>query len=831
MTIVTWDTVNKGTGVTLSNGNLTAVIPNSNNAVRASTGKTSGKWYWEISFSALSNAHLGIVNSLYNLSAYAVTGANARVYYNGNGLKYPEGASYGAPYAGSDIIGVSLNVDDGTLEFYKNGVSQGVSHTNIKTMGEVYPFVTSGSSTVGNTNTANFGATQFAYPIPEGFRSYDNSQPVLSKILISLDDNEYIKWNDGSVNAVPIMTSNVSVGGTSRASSFHSSLYEPWKAFNGDVTTIYDGWQTAVGSQVGWLEYEFSSPQKIAKYSITSPDKTISDRAPKSWTFEGSNDNFFTFEILDAQVNQMAWDSYEKRDFSINNTSDYKSYRLNVTLNNGGVYTFVQEFQMFEAFTIKTVSTAFPTEQEFIDSGMEKSVLQFIPETAWREFEGMQISILEYTDNLNQTESVIETETEPYSIYDEFGDTMEVLYYTDDPTKSSASLDITANYSPLDELNGDFEVVTWTDELDASRTLKLTGLPKPQFITLVDPITILGDFSGILPVELLSQAEKGTVRYLISSDNKHWKTWNGITFTSVDTSSMSNIMSDGLSLEKINAISPIQWSSWSGNKLYIGIYLDEDIRDESKSQIDKISYSQLVAKNTTKVSDAKLYILNTKSTIDVEFQGSTVTGLISDEDAGKVQYRIKLNNQNYFPADGSFTPLMVSPLNISTTLSNKDILIDQNNTLRIEFQDYWGSMDYWETNFIGTYSGLLFLDETGRYYSTDIGEVLQYLDFGMIIAGQTTVEQAIILKNTYGYPVNNIRIRANQVEFPEGMSAQFGTSEMTFEALDELNLDIQLLDEEEIKFYLRIASQIGTPPKPNGEFDIIITADKAEEAI
>lgn len=151
----------------------------------------------------------------------------------------------------------------------------------------------------------------------------------------------------------------------------------------------------------------------------------------------------------------------------------------------------------------QTVTSTTPTELDYLQGNTTKEVSQ-IPESAWQqlvgavelcyytddpniieaqfnietesftlldELEGKQISILEYTDNPNQTESIVETETEPFDIYDEFGDTMEVLYYTDDPNKNEAELEITANYSPIDEIEGDFEVVTWTDTLEeASET-------------------------------------------------------------------------------------------------------------------------------------------------------------------------------------------------------------------------------------------------------------------------------------------------------------------------------------------------------------------------
>lgn len=450
------------------------------------------------------------------------------------------------------------------------------------------------------------------------------------------------------------------------------------------------------------------------------------------------------------------------------------------------------------------------------------------PFTLADEFSGQVIKVIEYTDNPTQTESATTIETDPFSFYSEMGNSMDILYYTDNLAKTSAELELTANYSPIDEIVGDFEVVTWTNEVveGTVRTLIMSALPQAQFVKQLNPSNTYGSLQDIITTEVNTGGTNGVIRYLLSADGTTFKKWNGTSFTAVDISNIANVASQGMTLAEINTITPTQWNQWADATLYVGVYLDEDVREKTKAYVNSISYKSLIPKESTKISDAKLYILNTTSTINVTFAGNTITGTIDDADVGKVQYRVLLNGAPYFPADGLFTPLMASPLDVSLTLSNDDVLIDVNNTLRVEFQDYWGATDYWETNFIGTYSGLLFLNGTGQYYSTDVGEVLQYLDFGVIIAGQTTIEQAIVVRNTYGYSVTNIGIRANQTNFPIGMTAQFGTSQIAFEALNEIVLPTILLDGGELTFYLRLTTQLGVTPQAIGEFDIIITVDK-----
>lgn len=372
----------------------------------------------------------------------------------------------------------------------------------------------------------------------------------------------------------------------------------------------------------------------------------------------------------------------------------------------------------------------------------------------------------------------------------------------------------------LEELEGDIEAVTWTDSSEAGRVFNMKATPSPQFISQASPIKKQG---GVENFTVQEDAQKA--KFLLSPNKNTWRTWEINEFASADK---EEAYVRGISSNQLKGIDLSDWSKWEEDNIYVGIYLRDNMDDTEETEIFSISYDEFLSKESTQISDARLYILNTVSTIDVLFSGNTVTGAVDDEDEGKVQYRIILNGENYFPNDGSFTPLMPSPLDISMTLDNSSIKIDENNTLRIEFKDYWGSVDYWQTDFVGTYSGLLFMDETGEYFSTDIGEILQYLDFGIIIAGQTTIEQTVRLKNTYGYTVENINIRANQSQFPEGMKAQFGKSALGFESLEELDFPDELEDGEEITFYIRLTSVLGTTGEANGSFDIIVKADKVE---
>lgn len=438
-------------------------------------------------------------------------------------------------------------------------------------------------------------------------------------------------------------------------------------------------------------------------------------------------------------------------------------------------------------------------------------------------------TVVAYTETTDDI--IVSTTTEPFDIYDEFGESVEVLYYTDDEAVTSADLILEANWSPIDELEGDFEVVTWTDEAPeaANRVLEMKAVPKPQFIKLVNPKRLYGYLDDVFAADI-SQSYRDEARYFITDENNSiWYVWDASTqsFIIADISSEEAILKNGMKFTDMNKITVKQWRTWAKPYLNIGVFLKDNPRDTIISIVDNVSYEDYLPRHTNTLEKTSFYLLNTTAKIDISLVGNTLKGVLSDEDLTRVQYRVLLNGAYYYPADGSYTKLEASPQNISLSIASKHIKIDDWNTLKIEFQDSFGTTDYWQTTFIGTYSGLVFKDVYGKYYSNEIGEVLKYLDFGIIVAGQTTVEHEVILKNQYGYDVKNIHLFANTSNFPTGMKIEFSESLAPFTPYPELKLNRTLQNNEEMSFFIRLQTELGVTPDANGSFDIIVRADKA----
>jgi len=117
---------------TVSDGNLNAFFNSS--AVSGSYWSTflltSGKWYFEVLIDAVgSNANVGISNNP-DASGRGTFTAPANGYgyfYKMTGEKGINNtfSSYGATYTTNDIIGCAFDLDNNTITFYKNNVSQG----------------------------------------------------------------------------------------------------------------------------------------------------------------------------------------------------------------------------------------------------------------------------------------------------------------------------------------------------------------------------------------------------------------------------------------------------------------------------------------------------------------------------------------------------------------------------------------------------------------------------------------------------------------------------------------------------------------------------------
>lgn len=168
----TWSQTDKNSVVPVSEGQLKAGPHNTAawGLVRATKGLRRGKWFWEVTVGNAAQLMIGIANSSAALGPPGYPGFDAYGfgYYSVNGNEYSNGNSaYGNSYAAGDVIGVALDMDAGTIKFYKNGTVQN-SGTAAATglTGTYFPAIGCYDAGYG---MANFGAIPFAYSVPDGY--------------------------------------------------------------------------------------------------------------------------------------------------------------------------------------------------------------------------------------------------------------------------------------------------------------------------------------------------------------------------------------------------------------------------------------------------------------------------------------------------------------------------------------------------------------------------------------------------------------------------------------------------------------------------------------
>lgn len=157
--------------ITQANLNVATPVSGFGNS-RSTIGVSSGKWYWEVTaVSATNNVYMiGVSNSSATMTNYFGSDANGWGYFGNNGQKYNSGSgtAYGATYTANDVIGVALDMNAGTLTFYKNGTSQGTAFTGLT--GTLFPAISDGNGTTDSaTMNVNFGQRPFSYSAPSGY--------------------------------------------------------------------------------------------------------------------------------------------------------------------------------------------------------------------------------------------------------------------------------------------------------------------------------------------------------------------------------------------------------------------------------------------------------------------------------------------------------------------------------------------------------------------------------------------------------------------------------------------------------------------------------------
>ena len=166
----------QSTNGTLANGNLDLQQTSGAWAMyRGTMHVSSGKWYWEVTLGNAQYSIFGIIPSDYQMSSSTnywiaqVPGAYCFYPYTGNKYDNTTSSSYATADTNGtgDVYGMALDLDAGTMTYYKNGTSLGTAFTGIS--GSFAP--AAGLYNQTGFDSYNFGQHKFRHAIPSGYQT------------------------------------------------------------------------------------------------------------------------------------------------------------------------------------------------------------------------------------------------------------------------------------------------------------------------------------------------------------------------------------------------------------------------------------------------------------------------------------------------------------------------------------------------------------------------------------------------------------------------------------------------------------------------------------
>lgn len=610
-------------------------------------------------------------------------------------------------------------------------------------------------------------------------------------------------------SSIPTMTSNNAPYGTVSASSFNAGN-DPYKAFDGFDDS--SGWATSTGVLTGWIAYNFGSAKKISQYKIKNQNNgtTGVSRAPKNWTFEGSNDGT-NWTVLDTRSNETSWINSNWKTFNVTSPSSFSQYRINVSSNNGDPsYLCIGEIEMSESPTNYNYATmrlptggnasdAYGEWDTYIVNSTLNGTIAAGDNSVWNwsgVYSWTSSTTFGNTYRVNRGSNTVSTFN--YSTTDAatalgFRPVLLVTEYT---TKYLFQDGV--NIKTYDVTNG------WTTVGQAPAT-------ETMFLTKgMNDLSLIGNTA-------IQQLSSPTLLFYTQSTNATSAT---MTTTGVPKINFKY---------KVTTDNPNQ----SLLKDYATSYSNQTVNDSVMVSSSffvtanpyTITVTALQEDGTTYTSSGTVQLVETQPSITASMStGNTLNLTIGDSESDQVQYAVKLNGTQIYPLGGGLTTLSPSPVSYTRTFKSNEILVGSVNTIHIDAFDQYGLSQSAELPFVGTYSGLLFTDSSGGFYSDDLGNILKYDDFGTLIAGQASAVQQVFIKNLNNFAVKNVKV---WVENVSSLDAQvvICDSNNPFVPLSNINYQNPLNYGDQTSFYIQILTSKDATPSSQATFIIDVQGD------
>ena len=263
----TLNTLTYGTSVAISGAGYYKTSQSSSGHERCRSnytircGVNNGKYFFEAKLVAEGGtySHIGVCNnSDASDGDWVAANSYGASYASGNGNTYHSGgnaSSFGDSYTSGDIIGCILDCDNRTLEFFKNGRSQGEAFSSSVIREDVdYCFAVSNAGGSGQWDV-NFGQKPFTFPPTERRAGYNDFKTLSSNNLVTgtinrtivpgttlPDPREFFNillhtGNGNASNGVTIdtLTQPDLIWHKNRSTAYHHRLFDSVRGFDKSV--------------------------------------------------------------------------------------------------------------------------------------------------------------------------------------------------------------------------------------------------------------------------------------------------------------------------------------------------------------------------------------------------------------------------------------------------------------------------------------------------------------------------------------------------------------------------------------------------------------------
>ena len=162
-------------------------------------------------------------------------------------------------------------------------------------------------------------------------QTQDNVGSLLGSVIESISGRVHLfPTCSSSASLVPLLTGPSAANGSVIQSSSYGSPYEGWRAFDGDANSM---WISSAFQNPATIGYAWTNSAKtVRRYALSFANGSLTSRAPKAWTLEGSNGG--DWSVVDRRSDETSWLGKDRREYIVANPSAYFQYRLSFTDDN-----------------------------------------------------------------------------------------------------------------------------------------------------------------------------------------------------------------------------------------------------------------------------------------------------------------------------------------------------------------------------------------------------------------------------------------------------------------------------------------------------------------